>query len=652
MIGREGPLVASMRRGQVAVAAGTARMNTALMTVGATMAKVGTAATAMWSKIMGPWGLAAAALAMVAKGAGSFADEINKVATMLDRSTMHFLPKYRHELHAMSVEFGESTSALAGGLYQILSATIPTGKALEFLRVSTVAAKAGMSDTRTAADLLTTIIKAYGLEAEQAARVSDQLFTTIKRGKTTFPELAGSLGRVVSTAKIAGVPLHELLAILTVMTRAGINTEESIVALNRAILAFVSPTPAATRVAKDLGIELSAATLRSMGLIRAMGQLANSSIELQTELFPNIRAFKAVTVAAQKYEEILQEADLIVQNVGASQEAFEKTTIGVGHSLRQLWQGLKRAIVALGEMVANTGAIDSLRVAFHALAYAIEQVGKPLAWYHGLWVKAYENIKAVLFLTDEVANALAWAAEMEAKLAAAVAKRAAAQREAAGEETKNREEELKRWEAQAGAEAEINRELVDDVARKRQAMWDKVEDWRKRGANQAYLNAFVEKRAVEINREAEEKRQAAYERGTRKYRDRREKAEREVTAATRNQERANTRLAANDLRIQRAKEDALNREIEKRRQLVGFQQAGTAGRMAMVAGIREGMAPRVTGIDRVTRLAQDREQLRQGFYEAGRRLAAAEVRLARAEELLASKIDELTGAISGERQAA
>jgi len=35
--------------------------------------------------------------------------------------------------------------------------------------------------------------------------ISDKLFATVKRGKLTFAELAGSIGKVSATAAIAGL---------------------------------------------------------------------------------------------------------------------------------------------------------------------------------------------------------------------------------------------------------------------------------------------------------------------------------------------------------------------------------------------------------------------------------------------------------------
>ncbi len=106
-----------------------------------------------------------------------FEQQMANVSTMLAEPEKH-MGRFRQGIREMAVEFGESTETLAGGLYDILSASIPAEKALDVLAVSAKAAKAGMTDTATAADAITTVLNAYGLSAEHAASVSD--FCSVK----------------------------------------------------------------------------------------------------------------------------------------------------------------------------------------------------------------------------------------------------------------------------------------------------------------------------------------------------------------------------------------------------------------------------------------------------------------------------------------
>ena len=77
--------------------------------------------------------------------------------------------------------------------YQALSAGVPAGNVLEFLEEGARASVGGVFELTAAVDVLTSIINAYGMEADQAGRVSDVLFATVRLGKTDMEQLSRSI---------------------------------------------------------------------------------------------------------------------------------------------------------------------------------------------------------------------------------------------------------------------------------------------------------------------------------------------------------------------------------------------------------------------------------------------------------------------------
>ena len=119
------------------------------------------------------------AIAGVTKVYGDFDELMAKVATQLPGETIEYLDEFTQAVQDLSVEFGQSTSAMAQGLYDILSAAIAPEDALALLEQSAITAAAGFTDVATTADLFTSILNAYGLEVKDAARISDVLFQTV-----------------------------------------------------------------------------------------------------------------------------------------------------------------------------------------------------------------------------------------------------------------------------------------------------------------------------------------------------------------------------------------------------------------------------------------------------------------------------------------
>lgn len=282
--------------------------------LGRTLAKVGAAGLAAATAVATPF---AAGIVEFAR----FESALANVASLLDDTSS--MEGFREGIRRLSVEFGESTDSLARGLYDIISASVPAEDALTVLATATKAAKAGLTDTGTAADVITTLLNSYGIAASDAGRVSDVLFATVKKGKTTFEELAGFLGQVASVAASAGVSLEETGAFLALLTRNGLSTANAVTSLRGIITSFLKPTDDARKVADQYGLSLSAATLESEGLAGALNKLNGLSPDELARIFPNVEALKGVLPALQNFEQLQGDLKATAESAGATDKAFK-----------------------------------------------------------------------------------------------------------------------------------------------------------------------------------------------------------------------------------------------------------------------------------------------------------------------------------------
>ena len=300
--------------------------------------------------------LSAVMAAPLVAGGKVFADfeqQLAKVSTMLD-DPAKYMDTYKKAIRDMAVEFGESTEALANGLYDILSASIPAEKALDVLTVAVKAAKAGMTDTATAADAITTILNSYGLSAEHAQSVSDLLFSVVKRGKTTFAELAPQIGLVASVASSAGVSLEEMGAALATMTRSGVRSERAVTALSAIVMSFLKPTQESIDAARALGFEMSVATLQTEGLASVFEKIADLPADTIAKLFPNVRAIRGVIPALKNMAGFQKDLQLMAKRAGATQEAYDKMAGTLAHLFGQVKESAKVVLSVTGEALAKS----------------------------------------------------------------------------------------------------------------------------------------------------------------------------------------------------------------------------------------------------------------------------------------------------------
>lgn len=121
-------------------------------------------------------------------------------------------------LNADCIKFGITAANAANGLYYIISAGFSTSDALKILAVSMEAASATGTKMDTVSNALTSIMNAYGVSANRAKEVTNQMVQAVVSGKQTFQDFANAIGAVAQPAHSAGVGINEMLAAESTMT--------------------------------------------------------------------------------------------------------------------------------------------------------------------------------------------------------------------------------------------------------------------------------------------------------------------------------------------------------------------------------------------------------------------------------------------------
>ena len=290
----------------------------------------------------------AGGIGVAVKQFADFQTELALVATMLDERTMPLLGEFGEAMQDLSVEFGQSTDVLAKGLFDILSASIPAAKAIEVLRVATIGAVGGFTTTAISADALTTVLNAYQLSADRATDVSDVLFGMVKRGKFTFEQLAQSIGQAAPMAALAGISLQELGAALSTATRATGNIAEATTGLRALLQALIDPQDKAAQMARQLGIDMSVARVRTEGLAAILEDLSKANLRAQVTLGGSIRSFSLLGPLLLNVQGFQEDLNLLMNAGGRAAEAYGKVVNTLGVRFKQFKERVTVALVAIG----------------------------------------------------------------------------------------------------------------------------------------------------------------------------------------------------------------------------------------------------------------------------------------------------------------
>jgi len=272
----------------------------------------------------------------------SFETGLNEVNTLLSEGSKP-ISEFKNELLDLSTRVPDSLKNLTGGLYDIISASVDSAEAMGALELASKAAVAGISDTKTAADLGTTVMNAYGKEVGELENIFDIVFTTIKKGKTTFPELAQSMGRILPFATATGTSFEEVSAALATLTRSGIQTPIAATAIGSALGGLLKPTKGVQDAMKALDVNLKDTSGNFIGLVELVKQFKEKNLTQEdiAKLFPNKRALTGILTLMKQYDGFLVDVAAAQNATGATATAFDKVMAGLGPTFDLLKNNLK-----------------------------------------------------------------------------------------------------------------------------------------------------------------------------------------------------------------------------------------------------------------------------------------------------------------------
>ena len=359
--------------------------------VGQELEKVGGKVEAVGKKFSIISGATGAVLGGSVALASNFQDAMAKVNTIADTSAVS-LDDLSGQIMDLSNQTGISANEIADATYNAISAGQNTADAVNFVSNATSLAKAGFTDTGSAIDVLTTIMNAYGLEADKVGSVSDMLINTQNKGKTTVAELSASMGKIIPTAKSMGVGLEQISAGYAIMTAKGIATAESTTYMNSMLNELgKSSTKVGQALKEETGKSFQelVAEGKSVGdVLQIVKDHADKSGVAFNELWGSAEAGKAgLTLLSDGAESFNAMAKDMTASTGATGEAMEK-----------LETPSQKAKVAINEL-KNAG-ITLGQTALSALAPLIDKVSQSVekltTWFSNLSPGIQQIILVVL----------------------------------------------------------------------------------------------------------------------------------------------------------------------------------------------------------------------------------------------------------------
>ena len=300
--------------------------------------------------------LVAAGTASV-KMATDFSKSMGNVKTLFDGTGADVAAKTKEmgdTVKRLSKEINIDLNDMADGAYNVVSAFGDTPEAAKQLEAVAKAAKAGGAQTTDALNLLSAVTKGYGDTSYEAMmKASDLAFMTVKLGQTDFPELAGSIGRVVPIANSLKVSQEELFGVMATATGVTGSAAEVSTQFRGILQALMSPTKDMSTLLNNLGYANGEAMIQGMGLNGALRAIKKAADDAGLPLQKFIGSIEGQTLALALTGELqdvwVEKTKKMGEVAGSTEEAFKRVSEEQGEKMAKALNKIKVSMIEAGE---------------------------------------------------------------------------------------------------------------------------------------------------------------------------------------------------------------------------------------------------------------------------------------------------------------
>lgn len=269
---------------------------------------------------------------------------------------------YKDYLAELGQRLPLTMQELAEGMYDIVSAGITAeGQIKAVAELAGKAAVAGVTDLKNAVQAGIGTMNAYGKSVDDLEHIYDVHFMTVKMGILTYEQLNQVLGRVSSSASLAGQAMETATAALVAISRGGFGGAAFEEGSTRVVRFFqeLSDTSAQQKI-QAMGI----AVFDSFGKMRnaidivtdLQGKLATMTDEARqatiNQIFTNIRSAQGFTVLAEQLD-VWREAQMqSIFSGGAMEDAFSRQIGTIAATFTQIQNKFTNGMRGMFEVIS------------------------------------------------------------------------------------------------------------------------------------------------------------------------------------------------------------------------------------------------------------------------------------------------------------
>ena len=179
------------------------------------------------------------------------------------------------------------------------------------------------------------------MSAEEAGTVSDQLFTTVRLGKTTFGELGASIAQVAPIAAAYGISIDQVLGAVASLTKQGTPTSQAMTQIRAAIQGTAGELGDAAFQGRTFQEALQLINEKAGGSASKMKEMLGTDEGLAATL----------ALTGKNAKSAASDLGELQNSLGATEAAFEKMKDAADNQLTLLANNVQAYLRPLGEKI-------------------------------------------------------------------------------------------------------------------------------------------------------------------------------------------------------------------------------------------------------------------------------------------------------------
>jgi len=281
-------------------------------------------------------------------------------------NTFSVLGATKSEMEKMTTvarEFGTTSvfqaKEVGNAMYFLASAGYNAKQTVDALKGTLMLAASTQADLSDATKIVVNTLNAFGMQANEAERVSNAFAASIAYSQAEIDKIGESMKFVAPIASQLGISLEQTTAALGELYDAGLDASQTGTNLRQAFLKLLNPTKEAKEALSKLGLKVSDVSPQAkdlVGIIQSfekVGAGAKDKLDELAAIF-DARAVTAMAVLINKGSEALLDMEKRITGTSKASEMANIQMNTLTGSTKLFMGNLNNLLITIGEVLAPT----------------------------------------------------------------------------------------------------------------------------------------------------------------------------------------------------------------------------------------------------------------------------------------------------------